>query len=130
MTSALADELLQLLTALILTGCATTGGPKAETGKDGTIPYTIEVESSDPGSRIEVNNEYVGKTPLMLKVFGDKDGTFHNFGSYEYKVTASPVRAGQQAQTKVFRTGGWFTSEDKIPKKIFFDFGLAPEPAR
>jgi hypothetical protein len=28
-------------------------------------------------------------------------------------------------QTKEFRTGGWFTPEDMIPKKIYFDFGTA-----
>jgi len=90
----------------------------------------VEVESSEPGARIEVNNDSVGKTPTTIKIFGDKDGTFHNFGSYEFKVTAYPPRAGQQPQTKVFKTGGWFTSEDKIPKKIFFDFGAAPEPGK
>lgn len=66
----------------------------------------------------------------MLKIYGDKDGTFHNFGRYEYEVVASPVKPGQQLQRKVFKCGGWFTSEDKIPKKIFFDFGVAPEPPR
>jgi hypothetical protein len=120
---------LATLAAFILAGCA-TDGPKPEKGKAGTIAYLVEVESSEPGARIEVNNEYVGKTPTTLKIFGDKDGTFHNFGSYEYRVTASPVRAGQQAQTKVFKTGGWFTPEDRIPKKIFFDFGALPEPTK
>jgi hypothetical protein len=111
----------------IVAGCATTDGTKPETGKGGTIAYLVEVESSEPGARIEADNEYVGKTPLTLKVFGDKDGTFHNFGSYHYTITAHPVRPGQQSQTKDFRTGGWFTPEDRIPKKIFFDFGPVPE---
>jgi len=118
-----------MLAALILAGCATSG-PKPEKGPEGTIAYLVEVESSEPGARIEVNNESVGKTPMTLKIFGDKDGTFHNFGSYEYRVTASPIRAGQQPQTKVFKTGGWFTSEDRVPKKIFFDFGALPEPTK
>ena len=90
----------------------------------------VEVESSEPGTRIEVNNDSVGKTPTTIKIFGDKDGTFHNFGSYEFKVTAYPLGAGQQPQTKTFKTGGWFTSEDRIPKKIFFDFGSAIESQR
>jgi hypothetical protein len=30
--------------------------------------------------------EYFGKIPLTLKIYGDKDGTFHNFGSQEYVV--------------------------------------------
>lgn len=107
---------------LIVAGCATEG-PKPEKGREGTIAYLVEVESSETGARIEANKEYVGRTPCTLKIFGDKDGTFHNFGSYHYTITAYPVRPGQQPQTKDFRTGGWFTPEDMIPKKIFFDFG-------
>jgi hypothetical protein len=116
---------------LAFAGCATnstnsTAG-KPERGPGGTIAYLVEVESSEPGARIEANNDYIGKTPCTLKIFGDKDGTFHNFGSYHYTVKAYPVRAGQQPQSKDFGTGGWFTPEDRIPKKIFFDFGPVPE---
>ena len=118
---------ISMATALIMAGCATTDGPKPEKGPAGTIAYLVEVESSEPGARIEANKEYIGKTPCVLKIFGDKDGTFHNFGSYHYTVTAYPVRAGQEPQTKDFRTGKWFTPEDKIPKKLFFDFGPVPE---
>ena len=116
--------------ALIVTGCATTDGQKPEKGPGGTIAYLVEIESSESGARVEANNEEVGKTPMTLKIFGDKDGTFHNFGSYHYTITAYPVMAGQQSQTKDFRTGGWFTAEDKIPKKLFFDFGRVPEPPK
>jgi hypothetical protein len=118
--------IFSLFAALIVTGCATTNDPKAEKGPDGTIAYLVEVESSEPGVSIEANKDYVGKTPCTLKIFGDKDGTFHNFGSYHYTVTAYPVRGGLP-QTKDFQTGGWFTPEDMIPKKIFFDFGPVPE---
>jgi len=121
-----------LLGLLALVGCATSSSTaqQPERGPDGTIAYLVEVESSEPGARLEVNNDSVGKTPMTIKIFGDKDGTFHNFGSYEFKVTAYPPRAGQQPQTKIFKTGGWFTSEDMVPKKIFFDFGPAPEPQK
>jgi hypothetical protein len=119
--------ILAALTALTVVGCATTEGPKPEKGPSGTIAYLVEVESSELGARVEANNEYIGKTPLTLKIFGDKDGTFHNFGSYHYTVTAYPISPGQQSQTKDFRTGGWFTAEDRIPKKLFFDFGPVPQ---
>jgi hypothetical protein len=118
---------LTLGVVFVLGGCATSKDQKPERGPEGTIAYYVEIESSEPGARIEANNEYIGKTPTTLKIFGDKDGTFHNFGSYHYTITAYPVRPGQQPQTKDFRTGGWFTPEDKIPKKIFFDFGFVPE---
>ncbi len=87
---------------------------------------TVEIESSEPGARIEANGEYVGKTPVTIKIYGDEDGTFHNFGKYSYTVTAYPVKPGQRHQTKTFRAGGWFTQEDMIPKKIFFDLNQAP----
>jgi len=123
---------LLLFCVLTLCGCATPSSTiqRPERGPQGTIAFFVEIESSEPGARIEANDEYIGKTPTTLKIFGDKDGTFHNFGSYHYIVTAHPVRPGQQPQTKDFRTGGWFTPEDMIPKRIFFDFGPVAEPAK
>ena len=109
-----------LVSASMLAGCATA--PRgAEKGPNGTIAYMVQVETSEPGMRIEVNNDYIGKTPLTLKIFGDKDGTFHNFGSSEYIVRALPANTNQFMQTKVFRTGGWFSQEDKVPSRIYFD---------
>ncbi len=105
---------------VLLCGCETTP-PGAEKGPQGTIAYMVQIESSEPGVRVEANNEYVGKTPITLKIFGDKDGTFHNFGSQEYIIRAFPLNTNQYMQTKVFRTGGWFSQEDKIPSRIYFD---------
>ena len=107
-----------------LCGCSTTDSATTgavERGRDGTIAYNVQIESSEPGVRIEANNDYIGNTPLTLKIFGDKDGTFHNFGSPDYVIRALPVKPGQHVQSKVFRTGKWFAPEDMIPKRIFFD---------
>ncbi len=115
------------LAAALFCGCASTDPNKKEAverGPNGTIAYTVEVEASEPGVKIEANGDYIGATPCILKIFGDKDGTFHNFGSYEYVIRAIPQRQGQLEQTKVFHTGGWFTPEDRIPKKIYFEMGL------
>jgi hypothetical protein len=109
-----------LVIVSMLAGCA-TAPPGAERGPNGTIAYLVQVESSEPGVRIEANNDYIGQTPLTLKIFGDKDGTFHNFGSSEYIVRALPANTNQFMQTKVFRTGGWFSQEDKVPSRIYFD---------
>jgi hypothetical protein len=65
----------------------------------------------------------VGTAPLKLKIWGDPDGTFHNFGSYDYTVRAYPARQGLSPQIKHFRCGGMFQPEDIIPSKIIFDFG-------
>jgi hypothetical protein len=116
--------LTTVITAALFVGCASptpeTGKP-VERGPQGTIAYEVQVESNEPGVRIEANKEYVGTTPLVLKIFGDKDGTFHNFGSPNYVIQAIPVKPGQNLQTKLFHTGEAFTGEDKIPKRIFFD---------
>jgi len=113
--------------ALILAGCGTTNvDPNVEGGPDGTIAYQVPVDASEPGARIEVNGESLGVTPMTLKIFGDRDGTFHNFGSYEFLVRAYPPGAARPAQTKIFHTGVLMGSEDKIPRKIYFDFGPKP----
>ncbi len=112
--------LITVVYVAALASCSTTP-PNVERGPDGTIAYNVEVESSVPGVRIEANNDYIGKTPLTLKIFGDKDGTFHNFGSQQYIIRAYPLNTNQYIQTKVFRTGGWFSQEDRVPSRIYFD---------
>ena len=92
-----------------------------ERGPGGTIAYMVKIESSEPGARVEVNDDVIGKTPVDLRVWGDMDGTFHNFGSSDFVIRVIPAREGQSPQTKVFRTGGWFGQEDRIPSRLFFD---------
>lgn len=105
-------------------GCQSTSPGKPERGPNGTIGYQMQIEVSDPGARVEINDEYVGTAPLEVRVWGDPDGTFHNFGSSDYVISVFPVRDGQNRQTKVFRTGGWFSQEDRIPKRLYFDLNL------
>src|SRR5690242_1022980 len=88
----------------LLVGCASPP-PGVELGPHGTIAYDVLVEASEPGARIDVNQDYVGNTPLHLKIFGDKDGTFHDFGSYFYVVQAFPLVTNQFVQTRAYRTG-------------------------
>lgn len=110
----------------IFSGCATTpGGP--EKGPDGTIAYHVQIESNESGARVEANGDYIGDTPTTLKIFGDKDGTFHNFGSYDYIIQVTPRNTNHFPQTRVFRTGGWFSQEDQVPKRLFFDLSKKSE---
>ncbi|HXJ58410.1 MAG TPA: PEGA domain-containing protein [Verrucomicrobiae bacterium] len=118
---------LKALAAVLLAGCATNGTSKPERGPEGTIAYSIQIESSEPGARVEANGEYLGKTPIVVKIFGDKDGTFHNFGADDYVIKVYPVKQGQYLQTKVFRTGRWFSQQDKIPSKLYFDLEVKSE---
>ena len=110
----------------LLVGCESVP-PGVERGPHGTIAYDVAVESFPPGARIEANGQIVGNAPLHLKIFGDKDGTFHDFGSYYYVVRALPLATNQYVQTRVFRTGRLFTPEDRIPQRIDFDMNQ-PNP--
>ena len=95
--------------------------PDAERGPNGTIAHFVRIEASEPGAKIRVNDEVVGNTPLTLKIFGDTDGTFHDFGSFEYVIEALPVVTNQFAQVRAFQTGKMFSHEDRIPRSISFD---------
>jgi hypothetical protein len=106
--------------ATFLTGCQSIP-PGAERGPHNTMAYTILIEATEPGARIEANGEYMGDTPLNLKVFGDPDGTFHDFGSLYFSIRALPVASNHFAQARFFRTGHGLTPEDRIPQRIFFD---------
>src|SRR5437868_12149423 len=92
---------------LLLAGCQTLP-PGAERGPDGTMAYYVSVEASEPGARIEANGEDLGMTPLRLKIWGDADGTFHDFGSEYYVVRGVPIVTNQYPQTRVFGTGHMF----------------------
>src|SRR4029077_6338193 len=93
---------LPLLAAITMAGCATPDDPSVEHGPQNTIAYLVPVESSEPGAKVEVNYKLVGTTPPTIKIFGDRDGTFHNFGNDEYIVRAYPPSDRQFPQTKIF----------------------------
>jgi hypothetical protein len=101
-------------------------GTAIEHGKYGTVAYEVRVESDEPGVRIEINKVFAGMTPLTLKIFGDRDGTFHNFGEPNYIIQALPDKPSQHLQTKIFHNGEAFVGDDKIPKRIYFDM-IHPE---
>jgi hypothetical protein len=112
----------------VLTGCQTIP-PGVERGPHGTIAYDVLVEASDPGARIEANGEYVGNTPVHLKIFGDRDGTFHDFGAYQYVAQAFPLATNQYSQVRAYGTGRGWSQADKIPQRIYFDMNQkAPPP--
>ena len=116
------------VTALgLVAGCESVP-PGAEVGPHGTIAYNVPIEASEPGVPIHANNQFVGNTPLTLKIFGDKDGTFHDFGSYVYVIQALPIHTNQFVQTRVYGTGRYFSREDRIPDRIYFDMNQPPPP--
>lgn len=90
------------------------------------MAYEVLLEASPPGARIEVNGEDVGVAPLKVKIFGDPDGTFHDFGSDYYVIRALPVATNQFVQGRWFRTGHMLSGEDRIPDRIYFDMNQPP----
>jgi hypothetical protein len=116
-----------LTAALVLVGCQSIP-PGAERGPHNTMAYDVLVEASPPGARIEVNGQDVGDAPVHIKIFGDPDGTFHDFGSFYYVVKALPVSTNQFSQTRLFRTGHMLAGEDHIPSKIYFDMNRQGPP--
>jgi hypothetical protein len=109
-----------LVGAAFLVGCETIP-PGAERGPHGTMAFDVLVEASAPGAQIEANGQNTGNTPLHLKIFGDPDGTFHDFGSPNFVIRALPLTTNQFEQVRFFGTGQWFGPEDKIPKQLYFD---------
>jgi hypothetical protein len=110
-----------LAAAGLLVGCSSPLPPGVERGPHNTMAYDVLVEASPPGARIEAEGSNIGNTPCHLKIFGDRDGTFHDFGSYTYTVRAFPIASNQYPQVRVFGTGKGFQREDMIPKSIYFD---------
>jgi hypothetical protein len=109
-----------VVAGLVFGGCSSI--PEgAERGPDGTMAYDVLVDASSPGARIQVNGTIVGNTPMHLKIFGDPDGTFHDFGSYNYVVAALPLTTNQFPQSRFFQTGHALSSQDHIPQQIYFD---------
>ncbi len=114
--------------ALLAAGCQSIPSG-AERGPNGTIAYYVSIDATPPGAKIEANGETVGTTPLQLKIFGDTDGTFHDFGADFYVIRALPVATNQYVQTRFFGTGRWFGPEDRIPRELHFDMNTpAPPP--
>lgn len=117
-----------VVVAMFLAGCATPLPPGAEPGPNGTMAYDVMVEASSPGTRIEANGEVVGEAPLHLKIFGDPDGTFHDFGSDYFEIRALPSGAAtnEYVQTRLFQTGRMLSPQDRIPERIYFNMNEPP----
>ena len=118
--TALTSTFAFIFAAAALVGCSTTK-PKAEQENKELAGFYLRVESSEPGATVETNSVYAGKTPLVLKILGDKDGTFHDFGTPQYVVHVLPVNANYFPQTQVFNAGTKTSPGSRIPTLLFFD---------
>lgn len=103
-------RLVIYLILVVLSGCATL------LGLDATGHRKITILSDPPGERIEVNDGYIGTTPLEIPIEEYVEyGTFAHF----YTIRALPVK-GNCTNTK------FFSSNDPVPETILFDTTLCP----
>ena len=93
--------------------------PRCSPADDPQPHYTILVESSPPGARIEFNDAFVGTTPCRIRVPGEAGRKFAYGQMFKHIFKALPSTAGCYSQTKDFPKGS------DIPEHLFFDMRLS-----
>ena len=89
--------------------------------------FSVDIISEPSAAVIEINDNYVGKTPLTVELKGwEATRTFDR----SHTIVTNPVAAGGQTQVKIF--SGWNepseTYGDTIPMKIYFNMYLIRIP--
>jgi PEGA domain len=122
-----------------------------------TSKFRIAIDSSPQGALVLVNNEYIGRTPLIYDTYGNADGSFrdvyahHGYaqliytpsikgwewpaeitpdmrrGYFEFVAKPSSGKSDLHVQRKLFKTSYHFAKPDRIPEKIFFDLHQKPK---
>jgi hypothetical protein len=101
------------------------------TGCGSLKKFQVAIDSDPQGARIEVNNDYVGKTPTTYSIAGNADRSFNGNwvqGSMiEFIATPPAGETNLFVQKKVFRPSAFFQQGDHIPERMFFDMRLKSE---
>jgi hypothetical protein len=104
-----------LLLVFGLAGCATPA----------TSSKAISIESDPTGMRVEVNGEYLGRTPTLYAVHpnhkGDFPGGWGDTPSIVFVAFPPEGVAGLYKQTKAFSPSGFMEKGDRVPARILFD---------
>ena len=118
--------LIILITVLLFSGCQTANNglnPLYSSESSKVKMFTVKIISEPLGAKIEINNNYVGETPITVKVEGWQDTQTFIRG---HTIVAHPVEAEREVQIKSFM--GWHkpdkTYGDKIPNTIYFNMNL------
>ncbi len=89
--------------------------------KEGT--RIVRIETLPPKRKIMVNNEYVGDSPISIKLpVYDKDYT-SNIKVY-YRIEAYPIRGDAQSQVKIVELVECDECGEEKPFRIFMDMML------
>lgn len=121
-----------LMMILFVGGCHTsekTQNTSSSQQPSRTAKFSVDIVSDPSGAIIEINDDYIGKTPLTVELEGwVATRTF----ARNHKIVAHPLRAGGYTQVKIF--SGWSeasrTYGDTVPKKIYFNMSLEPSPQK
>jgi len=101
------------------------------TGCGSLTKFQIAIESDPEGARVEVNNDYLGRTPTTCTVQGNADRSFNGNwvqGSVIEFVATPPTGSKDLfVQRKTFSPSAFFKQGEHIPEKMFFDMHLKPE---
>ncbi len=114
------------LLALALAGCAAT--PNYYNTEQALPVLTIDIRSIPTGAIIYMNAEYVGTTPLQLKVVADKFGNWerptriqayvpHDTQNFEEALYPSGSRVPSRLLLRVPRYTHWYSAtQPKAPQ--------------
>lgn len=114
-----------IVTFFLLSGCATSSS-YITPGSNAYYDQFVEIISDPTGAKIEINNQYMGETPLKVRFtrqtvvdwvtsWGET-----KFVPSPFIIKAYPVQSGQYLQTK------YIGSYDGIPTKLYFNMNLEP----
>ena len=98
----------------------------------GSLPkFQVAIDSDPQGVRVDVNNDYVGKTPTTFTIAGNRDRSFNGNwvqGSMiEFVATPPAGEPNLFVQRKLFRPSAFFQQGDHIPERVFFDMHVKTE---
>ena len=75
-----------------------------------------EIISDPPGVKIEIDNQYVGETPLTIHI-NRAHGEYYWNG---FSINATPTRPGQYTQRK------YIDYTEPTPTKVYFNMYITP----
>lgn len=109
--SGLCDEMKKDIDGLIIRAISSKYMP----GPHNNWAREVKVITNPPGANIELDGNYLGKSPLSITIHSQSD-TFYR----DAVIKAFPTHYGDCSQIKRYPYG------QKIPQKIFFEMGLCP----
>jgi type IV pilus biogenesis protein CpaD/CtpE len=115
---------LSVLLTVAVAGCTTDPVPERYRAAEPII--TIDIRSIPPGAIIYANAEYVGTTPLELKVVADKYGNWkqgmriqayvpHDSGNFEEAVYPEGFRVPSKLLLRVPGYTRWYSATQQHP---------------